>query len=230
MHIKLSLIKLYICIISISLIGFIIFSSLQICRNNNIFAVLNSFFIGIFTGFLAALLQAIFSYIEEKKRLLLEFYKNSNSFDEMVIHYANSRPVFLRADIAIEYVRNLCNYFLFNIKDLYLSMACEETQTDKEFEAVSTIYDSFSKEAELYHELEDLLYQGIKFMAMTEDELLESDIGDIEEYQDDLNGKIQKAADKTVDFYNNGDELAKRKGAFEILKNYLFKKSVPKET
>ena len=229
MHIKLFLIKLYSWINGISLIGAIIFFGLQIRFNNNVFGVLNSIFIGIFTGFLAALLQAIFSYIEEKKRLLHEFYKNANIFDEMVIHYANSKFGFCRADMAIEQVRNLCNYFLFNIKNLFFSMACEETQTVKEFMAANIIYESFSKEATLYHELEELLYQDIKFMAMSEDELQNSGIGDIIEYQNELSRKTQEAAEKTVNFYNNEDELDKRKEAFKILENYLFKKSVPKD-
>lgn len=217
-------VKVFSLIVVISLLLVTFFTCCQIKYPNCIFfAIINNISICVLTGGIVALVQSIIAVNHLKHNMLLDFYKDSCGFDDAVIHYASTTYGFSKADVVVEKVHSICTCFDCTVKSSFMMLDIENcNKGDLEYEAATILFNSFSRETRMYRTLENLLYEGIKFMKSSECGLCEVAIEDVNNKNSELNNMIQEAANKTVDSYNDKQALEKRTQAFQTLENYLF--------
>ena len=215
--------NVFIWIDIISLIVVILFTYLQMKHSDStLYAIINNISICILTGGMVTLVQSIIAFNASKHNLLLEFYKNACAFDGAIIHYASTTYGFSHADQVVEKIHNIITFFECTVKSSYMMLDSSDNKKDEEVKAAGILFSLFLNEAKQYRNLEDILCEGIRFMKASEVELLQMGIKDIEQENKELNAKVQDAANRTVELYNNENTLKERKKAFETLENYLF--------
>ena len=183
--------------------------------------IFNNAMICILTGSLISLFQAVVGYINEKRDAILLFYKDAIMFKDKNINYPFMRSEFIDSISGLKDVREVINLFQYKCKLSYLRIEINPQSEDIVMTAAKRIYISYCAQIRVFREMRSSLYDGIRFMYKSEDDLI-SDGVDNQSETESMNRLLQQKEEEIEKAYNDEAAGRERNSIFQLLRYICF--------
>lgn len=206
-----------------------VFSCLQVtCADKAIYAILNNISVCILTGALIALLQFAIGYHNAKYNDLFTYYKALVMLEERITFYPYQHVGFVDSVSGLKEVREILNFYSSSVQASYRSIDFT-VRNDRVLKAAKELHTVYCSQMQPFLKFRDELCKSVRFMAASDEELLEEGVSDISKTMKEINAKLQSMEDAVAERYNDEKDRAKRNAAYEVLEEYLYGKRIKGE-
>lgn len=187
-----------------------------------IWGILNNIAICVMTGCLIILVQIYVLYRQEKRIEIMEFYRLTMQVEELISDYPyNDHGGFIEADQAKKNIQPIIRKF--NDEYCWAYHKIDKSRNkDIQINAVVKLFDLYKEQIEPFKEMETSLIAAIRFMNMTDEELLKDGIIDIQGENKRINDHLLEKEHNISEVYNNENMKRQRNVYLIVLEDYLF--------